>query len=169
MPRLNEGLQYVVRTHTIFNPTWPSMIEANQPNACNLCHLEESIDWTIKWLSRWYRIDRYRSYDSDQIEKNYPDRKGPVGLGWLKSPHESTRLVATDAFTRQRAMWGVPELVKMLDDPYLLNRQFTMSALEEMLGIRLEDYGYRYYMTPAERRIPLERVAAAVLDKLPTE
>ena len=40
MPRLNEGLQDVVRTHMIFSPVEASMIESGHPNACNLCHLD---------------------------------------------------------------------------------------------------------------------------------
>lgn len=163
MPRMNEGLQYVVRTHTIFNPTWPSMIEANQPNACNLCHLDKSIDWTTKWLSRWYKVNRYDSYKDELLNKNYPDRDGPVGLGWLKSEHEPTRLVATDAVARQNATWAIPEMINLLDDPYLLNRQFTMTALEKMLGIRLENLGYRYYMTPEERKEPIKKIREVIL------
>ncbi len=162
MPRLNEGLQYVVRTHAISNPTWPGQIESNQPNACNLCHLDQPIDWTITWLSRWYKIDRYRSYDAEQLAANYPDRTGPTGLNWLKSPHESTRLVAVDAISRANARWALPSVVDALDDPYLLNRQFARIALERWLNVRLEDHGYRFYMTPEERREPLERVRAKV-------
>jgi len=36
MPKINEGINSLVRTHTIFSPTNPAMIEANRPNACNL-------------------------------------------------------------------------------------------------------------------------------------
>ncbi|MEM7478919.1 MAG: hypothetical protein AAF483_28385, partial [Planctomycetota bacterium] len=41
MPKINEGMQDVVRTHAIFSPTHAGMIEENQPNACNLCHLDK--------------------------------------------------------------------------------------------------------------------------------
>jgi hypothetical protein len=165
MPRMNEGLNAVVRSHAVTNPSWPSMIEANQPNACNLCHLDKSIDWTISWLSRWYKIDRYNSYDAGKLAKNYPDLNGPVGLGWLKSPHESTRLVAVSALAREKAVWALPQMIGMLDDPYLLNRLFTRMGLEDWFGVRLEDYGYRYYETPEERQQPVESVRAALLKK----
>lgn len=164
MPRINEGLQQVVRTHSISNPTWRGMIESNQPNACNLCHLDKSIDWTITWLSRWYKVDRYRSYDAAKMAASYPERAGPVGLGWLKSPHEPTRLVAVDAVARADARWALPSVINVLDDPYLLNRQFTRIALERWLGVRLEDHGYRFFMTPEERREPVEKVRAALLE-----
>ncbi len=91
------------------------------------------------------------------------NRAGPVGLGWLKSPHEPTRLVAVDAVARADARWALPSVINVLDDPYLLNRQFTRIALERWLGVRLEDHGYRFFMTPEERREPVEKVRAALL------
>src|SRR5438128_2432708 len=109
MPRINEGLQDVVRTHTIFSPTEPRMIEANQPNACNLCHLKENIDWTLNYLKRWYPT-KAGPYSEAKLTANYPNRKGPVGLGWLKSPHEPTRLVATETLAKANARWALADI-----------------------------------------------------------
>ena len=95
MPKINEGLQYMVRTHRIFNPTDSAMIEANQPNACNLCHLDKPIDWTIGHLRDWYG-EKHRFAES-KIFRNYPRRDQPVGLGWLHSAHNGTRLAAAEA------------------------------------------------------------------------
>lgn len=155
MPHVNEGLDAVVRTHTIFSPTSAAMIEANQPNACNLCHLEQPIDWTLQYLSAWYG----KTYAAAAINANYPNRSTAVGLGWLRSPHEATRLVASAAFARQKADWGLRELIELLDDPFLLNRLFTQKSIEQLLNTQLDsDYEYWYYMTPEERREPIERL-----------
>lgn len=43
MPRINEGMQDVVRTHLSFSPTDTAMLEANHPNECNLCHVEKTL------------------------------------------------------------------------------------------------------------------------------
>lgn len=161
MPRINEGIQDVVRTHTIFNPTEPRAIEANQPNACNLCHLEKPIDWTLKYLGEWYG----KTYSAQHIASNYADRTNAVGLGWLKSGHEATRLVAAETLIKAKANWALPELLGALDDPYLMNRQFAEKNLEEWLGLKLDSFGYRFYMSPAERREPLARYRAAVAGK----
>ena len=163
MPKINEGMQDVVRTHTIFSPTEPQMIEANQPNACNLCHLDEPLDWTLKYFKDWYGEDI--AYDKAELAENYPAREGPVGLGWLQSEHESTRLAAVEALAEANAEWALPEMIRMLDDPFLLNRQFTQNNLQKMLGIRLEEFGYQFYMTKAERREPIARLRAAILGK----
>jgi len=159
MPKINEGIEDVVRTHTIFNPTEPRMIEANQPNACNLCHLDKPIDWTLDRLREWYG----KTYDFAKLAANYPDRQAPAALGWLKSRHESTRLVAAEALTSGQAKWALAGLIDMLDDPYLLNRQFTQKGLEQNLGLQPKDFGYRFYQFKEERKAPLARLRAAVL------
>jgi predicted CXXCH cytochrome family protein len=77
MPRINEGLQDVVRTHMIYSPTRADMIEANHPNACNLCHTDKPIDWTLDRLKEWYGT----TVDAKKITANYPERGKPVALG----------------------------------------------------------------------------------------
>jgi predicted CXXCH cytochrome family protein len=156
MPRINEGLQDVVRTHTIFSPTQPDMIQANNPNACNLCHTDRSIDWTLTYLERWYGA----TYDPAQIASIYARRDRPAALGWLKSKNQAVRLVAAEALTRAHNSEALPQLLGALDDPYLINRQFAQKGLEEMLHVRLGDYGYRFYMTSDERRGPLATLRA---------
>jgi predicted CXXCH cytochrome family protein len=166
MPKINEGLQDVVRTHMIFNPTEPRMIEANQPNACNLCHLKENIDWTLRYLKQWYPRTA-GPYSEEKLAANYPHRSEPVGLGWLKSPHESTRLVAAEALAKAKADWALPNLIQALDDPYLINRRFTQTRLDEMMGVDLRTFGYRFYQTKAEREKPLLKIRDALPKQAP--
>ncbi len=158
MPRLNEGLQDVVRTHMIFSPTNRDMIESNQPNACNLCHTDQSIDWTLKYLKDWYD----KSYSEEEIAANYDDRQQEAALGWLESENSAVRLLASDALARTNSTWAMDELTDALDDPFLLNRQFARKAIERMLNIRLEDYGYVFYMTAQERYKPIMRIRSAL-------
>lgn len=160
MPRLNEGMQDVVRTHMIFSPTNRAMIYANQPNACNMCHTEKSIDWTLKYLAEWYE----RQFDSERIEAAYASRTQATAIGWLHSSEESVRLVAADTLFRTSSEWALDELINALDDPYLLNRQFARIGIENMKDVHLErDFGYRFYMMPQERRQPLTRLRDALL------
>jgi len=151
MPRINEGLQDTVRTHMIYSPTRADMIEANHPNACNLCHTDRPIDWTLASLKEWYG----KTYDEGKVAANYPHRPLPAAQGWLESDNAAVRLVAAAALTRARDRTALPRLLKALDDPYLVNRQFASRGLEELLNVRLADFGYRFYMGTAERRGPL--------------
>lgn len=157
MPRINEGLQEVVRTHTIFSPTDPSMIAANQMNACNLCHVDQPISWAVNHLNDWYgKAISKKSYG------NHPHRKQPAVISWLRSENESVRLVAADALARANARWALPDLIGALDDPFLLNRQFARIGIEKMLNIKLSDYGYKFYQTPEERLKPLKQLKEQV-------
>lgn len=159
MPRINEGLQEVVRTHTIFSPTNRPMIESNQMNACNQCHVDKSIDWTLAHLRDWYR----KTYRETQINAHYADRSQPAAIGWLKGDNEAVRLVAADALTRAEARWALPDLIGALDDPFVLNRQFVRIGLERMLKVKLSDFGYRFYQTREERVGPLRKLREQLL------
>lgn len=165
MPRMNEGLEEVVRTHMIFSPTNKEMIEANQPNACNQCHADQSIRWTLSHFKEWYS----RSYSDWAIQTNYADPDGPATLGWLKSNNESVRLIAADSLARADANWALPELIDALDDPYLLNRQFAQIGIERLLDMELSECGYRFYQTPSERKAPLQELRQRVLAPKDTE
>lgn len=155
MPKINEGMQDVVRTHTIFSPTNADMLETNQPNACNLCHLDKSIDWTLEYLGDWYGAE----YSQFGVSSAYSNRSQPVGLGWLASEHEATRLVAAEAAGRQKATWLLPAIATLLDDPYLLNRQFAQTSIERLVDKDLaKDFGYWFYMTKEEREQPISTI-----------
>ena len=159
MPRLNEGLQTTVRTHMIFSPSNAKMIESNHPNACNLCHTDRPIDWTLGYLKEWYGAE----FSQPKISESYSKREQPAVYGWMKSVDSSVRLIAADSLIRTRNEDALPFLLEALDDPYLLNRQFVRFGLESMLNRRLVEFGYRFYMTPQERREPLERLRRSLI------
>ena len=133
---LDEGLQDLVRTHMIYSPTKADMIEANHPNACNLCHTDRPIDWTLGRLKNWYG----KTYDEAKLAASYMDRTRPVALGWLKGTHgaaaDSLRVEAisdTEHFDRRMAM--VQNLKKALQDSW---RQLKDRPTAELLEARFE-------------------------------
>jgi hypothetical protein len=151
MPRINEGLEGMVRTHMIYSPNRADMIEANHPNACNQCHVQKPIDWTLRYLTDWYGT----KFDRGKIATNYAaDGKG-VAFQWLQSQNTAIRMVGVDSLLRARDVGALPKLFDALDDPYLLNRQFASKGLEDLLETRLSKFGYQFYMTKEERRGPL--------------
>src|SRR5216683_62470 len=158
MPQVNEGLDTVVRTHTIFSPTKAISIEKNGPNACNLCHLDRPIDWTLRYLGDWYG----RHYSEYEIAHQYPYRRESAGVGWLRHPFRATRLVAAAAYGRRRSPDILPELLGILDDQYLLNRQFGQLAVEAICGQPLEKWNYRFTQSPEERAAVLPKLRAAL-------
>ena len=161
MPHLNEGLQNVVRTHMIFSPTNKKMLEAQQPNACNLCHTDQTLHWTLTHLNQWYQAD----LPVEALTAAVAQPEQPAAIGWLNSDKEAVRLVAADALARNKDTSALAHLINALDDPYLLNRQFARIGLEQMLDIQLVDFGYRFYMTADERQAPLQRLRDALLSQ----
>ena len=159
MPRINEGLQDIVRRHSIFSPTHGEMLEANHPNACNLCHVEERINWTVDWLRKWCEVE----VDSLDLDRAYVDKSKSVGEGWLESEIDAVRLVCADAVVRHRAVWSLEFLVARLDDEFLINRQFSARGLEKMLGLDLFELGYRFHESRSERKRGVKRVRELVL------
>ena len=79
-------------------------------------------------------------------------------LGWLQSRHSGTRLVGADVLLKAKADWALPLVLKTLDDPYMEIRQFTVQRLRDYFGIDPDNYGYKLYMTEAERKEPLRNM-----------
>ena len=134
------------------------MIERNQPNACNLCHPDQPIDWTLTHLKDWYGA----TYSEQDLSISYPHRDAPVAISWLSTENTSVRLIAVDALIRTKSFWAMDELLQALDDPFLINRQFASRGLEQLLDIDLDDYGYQFYMSADERTDPLKKLRIAV-------
>ncbi|REK48124.1 MAG: hypothetical protein DWQ46_02860 [Planctomycetota bacterium] len=177
MPKIVEGRHGVLRTHMISSPTDKRMLEQNQVNACNLCHLDQSIDWTLDQLRKWYPTavavaapgeagaegEAGEFVSEVRLAENYPQRDGKVGLGWLRGRHAPTRLAATAALAEADARWALDDLLARLDDEMLANRKIAQLSLEKMLDLKLADFGYDYLQTPTERREPIKRVRDQVL------
>jgi predicted CXXCH cytochrome family protein len=138
MPHTTYALFKAIRSHRITRP----LVDARQgaaPNACNLCHLDQSLAWTATWLARWYGIaDPFR--DSSQ-----PD--GRASLWPERAPHElalaasvlrgnaAERVVLADRLAWDAALaasgsgWQAPLLERALEDPYAAVRFVARRSL----------------------------------------
>lgn len=133
------------------------MIEANQPNACNLCHLDQPIGWTIDHLRNWYGNDH--RYSAIELKRNYSSSDQPVGLGWLRSDHAPTRLVAADTLARHELPAYVSELLEVLmNDDNTEIRRFTQRRIEEKLELAFKKHGYEFHQSKQNRRAAIERI-----------
>ena len=54
MPNTNYGLLKATRSHTISSPSIAETVDSGRPNACNLCHLNQTLAWTQTHLNDWY-------------------------------------------------------------------------------------------------------------------
>ena len=58
MPHTTFGLFVAMRSHRVDSPDLALAVESGRPNACNQCHLDQSLQWTADWLSEWYGHER---------------------------------------------------------------------------------------------------------------
>ncbi len=158
MPRLVEGIGTVVRSHRISSPTSPAMLGAAAPNACNLCHLDRSIRWTVDELARGWGVTL--APDAAWL-RAYGDLDHPVGTVWLTGRHAAVRLAAAAAFARAGDRAALPSLVALLDAPVAHDRMWTLLAIERLLGRRLTRDEYDPLAPPAQRA----RQAAALRER----
>jgi len=127
MPRVVMGIDHFVRTHRISSPH----VTGDEPNACNLCHLDRSLAWTAGELRRGWDVAATATDDT------------PAGERWLASSRPAYRLIAAHAYARSplgRAM--LPQLARGLTDPLAYVRTWTQFAIEDILGRKLRPDEY---------------------------
>lgn len=128
MPYSSYALLMATRSHDMQGPRASGYHARERPNACNLCHLDQSIGWTAVHLERWYGA---RMATVAQREDDVP-----AGVHWM---------VRGDAVHRAIAAWHVgwgparssmdpeplrPALEALLTDRYSAVRQIAARSLQ---------------------------------------
>lgn len=54
MPHTSYGLMKAVRGHTITSPSVTDSLATGKPNACNQCHLDQTLQWSAGHLNTFY-------------------------------------------------------------------------------------------------------------------
>jgi hypothetical protein len=133
MPKTSYALLRAVRSHRIESPSVERTLATGRPNACNLCHLDRSLEWTSSWLSAWY----------GRASSSIPEARANIAAGVYDglAGDAAVRALIADA-SRDRAL-----LEAMKDDPYaavrfIAARSFarspaTSSAIESTVHRRL--------------------------------
>jgi Cytochrome c552 len=156
MPRIVQGLDTVIRSHKISSPTDPRMLAEGYPNACNLCHLDRTLAWTLAGLSTgWDRRVELAGMGQALAFQ------APMGQVYLEHDRPSVRLVATDAHARAGLL--TLQFLAVLDDPYAVNRMFAQRSLERLLERRLDPGVYDPLAPPADRKEQVRRLAVDLL------
>lgn len=132
MPHSNYALLKAVRTHTIDSPNITESLEHGRPNACNLCHLDKTLEWTGRLLESWYDI-------SANARDGYVYSERAAAADWLLSGDAAQRglIAATMARAEPQAnsgtTWMAPLVAQLLEDteyPALaLIAQHTITSL----------------------------------------
>jgi hypothetical protein len=74
-PHTSFALLKAIRSHRVDSPRTTDTTLGARPNACNLCRLDQSLQWTATHLSDWYGVPRITMSETDQ--------KTSASLLWL--------------------------------------------------------------------------------------
>ena len=131
MPRYTQGLDERIRTHRICMPVEPSMVAVSSANACNLCHLDKSMRWTLNELRHGWQ----RQITPDERWPVYKVLDEPAGEVWLNSKDAHMRLVATQCYAASPlGQDKLPDILRALNDSDGVNRVFAGFAVSRLLG-----------------------------------
>lgn len=125
MPRVVMGIDRYVRTHRISSPTHARLFAEAAPNACNLCHLDRPIAWTLAELRDGWDVRLSPPVDA------YGRDDASVGDVWLASSSPALRLIAAHAYARSPiGPYALAEIRKGLTDRLPYVRMWTRFAVD---------------------------------------
>ena len=55
MPHTTYGVLSAIRSHQVSSPRVSDQLATGRPNACSLCHLDQTLAWSGTWLREWYK------------------------------------------------------------------------------------------------------------------
>ncbi|HJQ22711.1 MAG TPA: cytochrome c3 family protein [Blastocatellia bacterium] len=129
MPRVVYGVMTFHPTHDITVPRPELTAAQGVPNACNLCHLDRSVNWAMREAKRLWP-DRYRMIEpSTDAQFDLPE-----GPRMLFAGDALTRALAAEAMGGEGMMkpdpqWATPYLVEAFADNYPIVRFFAANGL----------------------------------------
>ncbi len=131
MPRYTRGIDSLIRTHRISLPVEPEMVSSGMANACNACHLDKSVRWTLNEHQRMWgkQIKPNTEWSSfDKLDE-------PAGTMWLASKDSHMRLLATGWLASSRwASERIDDIAESLNDSEPVNRIFASLAISKVLN-----------------------------------
>jgi len=149
MPHTTYGLLKAMRSHTVDSPSVASSVEVGRPNACNLCHLDKSLQWTADQLQAWYGIPSPDlSTDQQDLAASLlwligGDAGQRALLAWSMGWNSARETSGTD--------WMGIHLAQLLDDPYPAVRFIAYRSLRDLEGF--EQLSYDYVASREERTL----------------
>jgi hypothetical protein len=146
MPHTTYGLLHAMRSHQVSSPNVRESLEFGRPNACNLCHLDQTLAWTANNLHNWYKQPVPELPDDDKtisaavqwFVKGDAGQRALVawGMGWEPAQKIAGR------------EWLYPYLISALLDPYAAVRFDAWKSLQSLPGFN--DFQFTYTAEPEE-------------------
>ncbi len=169
MPNTTYGALKATRSHRVQSPRVAPLSEVDHPNACNLCHLDQTLGWAAENLTQWYQ--------QPKPELTPDELKTAASVLWLLRGDAVQRAITAWHMNWEPALevsgqgWQVPLLAQSLTDDYAAVRFLADKALRSDPDfIKLK---YDYIGRPAERQTKssqmLDKWNGRTLDTIPQD
>jgi len=163
MPHTTYALLGAIRNHQIQSPSAQRSIRHGVPNACNLCHLDQTLDWTQQHLAT--------RYGHTPLPLSAEQKNTSAALLWLLKGHAAQRAITAWHAGWQPARdtsgtdWLAPHLARLLDDPYGVVRHIANKSLGKQPGFDRFEFDF---LATAPERMRLAKRAIAQWNELPS-
>ena len=147
MPYTSYGLLRSIRSHTVTTPSIQESVEVGRPNACNLCHLDQTLEWSGEHLRDWYDLPMPPLKDDE--------RNVAASILWLLTGDAGQRAITASSYgwepaqTASGTTWMIPYLGELLGDPYAAVRYIAADSMRSLPGY--EGLNYDFVATREER------------------
>jgi Cytochrome c552/Cytochrome c554 and c-prime len=140
MPYTTFGLLKTLRSHQISSPSVKESASVGRPNACNLCHLDKTLQWTSARLQSWY--------GTTQMTLGEEDRSVAASVLWLLKGDAGQRAIVAQSMGWSAAQaasnpsWMAPYLAQLLDDQYEAVRFVAARSIQTLPGFTAFEYDF---------------------------
>jgi predicted CXXCH cytochrome family protein len=154
MPYTSYALLKGIRGHQVTVPSVNVSHRFQKPNACNQCHLDQTLAWTADKLEKWYDIS------SDPLDED--EKQIAASLLWITRGDAALRAITAWTYSWDAArevsgdLWMAPVLAHTLDDPYAAVRYIAHSSLQKTGDF--SQLGYDYVATDNHRQAARDQV-----------
>jgi hypothetical protein len=140
MPHTTYALFKGIRSHQIVSPSLAGDLGSAPPNACNLCHLDQTLGWTQEHLVKWYGVE--------SVELNEEQRSVSASLEWLLKGNAAYRAIAAwhygwpPAREASGTGWQAPHVARLLGDSSGVVRYVAARSLRTLPGFDGFEYDF---------------------------
>ena len=140
MPHTSFGLLVAMRSHRIDSPSVAVEASSGRPNACNLCHLDRTLEWAGQHLTAWY--------GQPEVELSEEQRTIAASVRWAVQGDAAQRAIAAwhmgwePAKRASGVSWQGVYLSVLLADPYAAVRRVAERSLSSLSGFTDFEFDY---------------------------
>ena len=131
MPRVVYGVMTFHPTHDITVPDPMLTVTQSVPNACNQCHLDRSVNWSIAESKRLWPLRFSEAQLSKDEQFDLPEGPRALFAGDALMRALAADLLSGNGPMKVEANWATPYLVEALADNYPIVRFFAANGLSK--------------------------------------